>query len=87
MNQLVEIAIYEFYHYIYDTFVLIEPTTDIANILNILNNFQLSIKFTYEIEENKSLTFLDVEVNRSYEQPTFDMAIYSKPTFIRLMTT
>jgi hypothetical protein len=43
---------------------LINPGTNIQDLLAILNNFHASIKFTHEVEENNSLPFLDVKVYR-----------------------
>jgi hypothetical protein len=40
--------LYEWHRYVDDTFTLIEPTVDIEDILNVLNNFHESIKFTCE---------------------------------------
>jgi hypothetical protein len=73
-------------HNVDDTFVLIELTTNVVDVLNILNNFHPSIKFTYEVEANRSLPFLDVRVTRSPERQTFETTISRKPTFTGLMT-
>jgi hypothetical protein len=86
MDQLMEIGVCEWHRYVDDTFVLIEPTTNVVDVLNILNNFHPSIKFTYEVEANRSLPFLDVRVTRSPERQIFETTIYRKPTFTGLMT-
>ena len=86
MDQLMESGVCEWHRYVDDTFVLIEPTTNVVDVLNILNNFHPSIKFTYEVEANRSLPFLDVRVTRSPERQTFETTIYRKPTFTGLMT-
>ena len=41
------------------------------------------MRFTYEIEKNNSLTFLDVLVTR---ENTFCTSLYRKPTFSGLYT-
>ena len=86
MDQLMESGVCEWHRYVDDTFVLIEPTTNVVDVLNILNSFHPSIKFTYEVEANRSLPFLDVRVTRSPERQTFETTIYRKPTFTGLMT-
>ena len=86
MDQLMETGVCEWHRYVDDTFVLIEPTTNVVDVLNILNSFHPSIKFTYEVEANRSLPFLDVRVTRSPERQTFETTIYRKPTFTGLMT-
>jgi hypothetical protein len=47
MNQLMETGVCEWHRYVDGTFVLIEPETNVVDVLNILNNFHWSIKFTY----------------------------------------
>jgi hypothetical protein len=86
MDQLMETVVCEWHHYVDNNFVLIEPTTNVVDLSNILNNFHPSIKFTNEIEANRSLPFLDVRVTRSPERQTFYTTIYTKPTFTRLIT-
>jgi hypothetical protein len=55
MNDM-EIGLCEWQRYIDNTFVLIEPTPNVADVLSILNDFYLLIKFTKEID-HKSVTF------------------------------
>jgi hypothetical protein len=86
MDRLMNIGGCEWHRYVDDTFVLIEPVTNISNVLHILNNFQLSIKFTSEVETDPSLPFLDVKVTRLSERQTFETSIYRKPTFTGLLT-
>jgi hypothetical protein len=86
MDRLMDIGVCEWHRYVDDTFVLIEPSTNITDALHILNNFHPSIKFTYEVETDQSLPFLDVKVTRSSERQTFETTVYRKPTFTGLMT-
>jgi hypothetical protein len=86
MDRLMEIGVCEWHKYVDDTFVLIEPTTNVTDVPHILNNFHPSIKFTYDIETDQSLPFLDVKVTRLSERQTFETTIYRKPTFTGLMT-
>jgi hypothetical protein len=82
-----------------DTFVLLRPDTDIDDVLKILNAFHPSIQFTFELEKEGSIPFLDVKVIRSQvAQKTttgefdstpafiFDTTIHRKETFTGLMT-
>ena len=49
------------YRYVDDTFTFVRDG-EIGNILDILNNFHSNIKFTYEVEKDKKISFLDVQV-------------------------
>ena len=49
--------------YIDDTYVYVVPEK-IGYILKELNSYHPNIKFTYELEENNEITFLDVLINR-----------------------
>ena len=50
--------------YVDDTFLLFRPKDHIENFQGYLNCQHLSIKFTSEIEENKSISFLDIKISR-----------------------
>ena len=71
-------------HYVDDTFLLIDDTTDIVQIKSILNNFHKDIKFTSALEENKQLSFLDVLITR--HDKSFNTSVYCKATFSGLLT-
>ena len=85
MDELTSIGVCEWHRYVDDTFVLVQPGSDVADLLTILNRFHPSIKFTYEVDANDSLRFLDVRVTCSPEGHTFEKTIYRKPTFTGLM--
>ena len=85
MDRLKQNGICEWHRYVDDTFVLVEPTTKIENVLEILNNFHPSISFTRQLEKNCSIPFLDVWVTRSSETKIFQTAVYRKETFTGLM--
>lgn len=85
MDRLVEIGVREWYRYVDDTFVLLEPTTKVEDVLNILNNFHPSITFTRQLEKAGSLSFLDVRVIRSTQNNKFETTIYRKETFTGLL--
>ena len=85
MEQLKKDGIIEWHRYVDDTFVLIDPKTNIQDILTILNNFHDSIKFTYEMEKNNTLPFLDIRVHRIPGQDKFSTTVYRKKTYTGLM--
>ena len=51
------------YRYVDDTFTFIKADEAI-NVKNVLDSFHDNIKFTYEIEKNNSISFLDVNIIR-----------------------
>ena len=50
MDRLMQQGVCEWYRYVDDTFVLVNSTIDVNNILAILNDFHASIKFTHKVE-------------------------------------
>jgi hypothetical protein len=77
MDRLMGIGVCEWHRYVDDTFVLIELTINVSDVLHILYKFHPSIKFTYAVETDQSLPFLDVKVTRSSERQTFETTIYT----------
>ncbi|CAF2030590.1 unnamed protein product, partial [Rotaria magnacalcarata] len=86
MEQLKMIGIHHWYRFVDDTFVLMNPTTNIDDVLVVLNSFHESIKFTREVEKKNSLSFLDVMVCRVPERSKFETKIYRKSTYTGLLT-
>ena len=86
MDRLEQKGVREWHRYVDDTFVLVEPDTNVQDVLDILNGFHPSIKCTFEVEESGSLPFLDVRVSRSTSSDVFTTTIYRKATFTGLMT-
>ena len=86
MDRLEQKGVREWHRYVDDTFVLVEPDTNVQEVLDILNSFHPSIKFTFEVEESGSLPFLDVRVSRFTSSDVFTTTIYRKPTFTGLMS-
>ncbi|CAF1550989.1 unnamed protein product [Adineta ricciae] len=74
MDQLQQCGVHEWYRFVDDTFVLLEPATEVADVLKILNNFHPSIKFTYEDEKDDRLSFLNAQVIR----PDIDVRFCTK---------
>ena len=50
----------------------------IVYVLDQLNNFHEEIQFTYKVEHNNKLPFLDVVLGKSTN--TIDTTVYTKPT-------
>ncbi|XP_015124857.1 uncharacterized protein LOC107046694 [Diachasma alloeum] len=68
------------FRYVDDTLVLWKHGADtLPQFLNFINSQHPSIKFTMEIEEQKSLPFLDVLVHRN-EDGSLGHRVYRKPT-------
>jgi hypothetical protein len=85
MDRLVQSGVHEWFRYVDDTFILLEPTTKIEDVLNILNSFHPSISFTREVQKDGSLSFLDVRVIPSIQKNKFQTTIYRKDTFTGLL--
>ena len=62
-----------------DTFLLFRSKDHVEKFRNYLNKQHKSLKFTSEIEENGSLSFLDIKISR--ENNKFVTSVYRKPTF------
>ncbi|UYV78433.1 hypothetical protein LAZ67_16001341 [Cordylochernes scorpioides] len=58
--------------------VLCITEVDVSIIINFLNSLRPFLKFTYELEENRSLPFLDLQLTRN--QNIIETKIYRKPT-------
>ena len=68
--------------YVDDTFLLFNNHHQINQFLNYLNNKHKNIKFTCDIEENNSLPFLDILINKTNSE--FTTSIYRKNTYTGL---
>ena len=69
--------------YVKDTIATIKLTS-IDHVLIILNTFNKNIKFTYELEINKKISFLNVLLIR--KNGTSETTIYRKSTNNRVCT-
>ena len=67
-----------------DTFSLFRSKDHVEKFRNYLNKQHKNKKFTSEIEENGSLSFLDIKISR--ENNKFVTSIYRKPTFSGVFT-
>ena len=66
------------YRYVDDTFTMIRKGC-VEAVLDRLNGFHPSIKFTFEKESNDSIAFLDVKVIKKIDG-SFDTDVHRKPT-------
>ena len=64
--------------YVDDTFLLFKEEDHIKKFDKYLNSRHINMRFTYEIESDKSLNFLDVLIHKNNG---FVTSIYRKPTF------
>ena len=64
--------------YVDDTFLLFREQNHIYKFEKYFNSRHRNIKFTYEVETNESLNFLDILIQRKDQ---FITSIYRKPTF------
>ena len=67
-----------------DTFLLFQSKDHVEKFKNYLNKQHKNIKFTSEIEENGSLSFLNIQIGR--ENNKFVTSVYRKPTFSGVFT-
>ena len=63
--------------YVNDTFCDVKIST-VNDISNKINGFHQNIQFTYELEKNNKLAFLDVLLIR--DKDTIKTTVYRKPT-------
>ena len=67
--------------YVDDTFIYIKPDF-ITNVTDILNKFHQNIKFTYEVEHNGMISYLDVLLMRCKRK--LETNVFRKETNIYL---
>ncbi len=70
--------------YVDDMFIIFKSPDYVPLFLKCLNSQYENNKFTSEIEEYGTLSFLDIEITKSNN--TFLTSVYRKPTFTGLMT-
>ena len=64
--------------YVDDTFAFIKPNA-IVDVQNILNTFDTKIQFTHEVEQERKITFLDVQIERTGNNK-LETSVYRKKT-------
>jgi len=78
LNKL-DFTVHTFYRYVDDIFMVI-PTVGLDSVLGSFNDYHPRLKFTYEIENNNTLSFLNASVIRT-DGGTLITNWYRKPTF------
>ena len=71
--------------YVDDIFVLLKSENHVNNLLFYLNSKHRNIRFTYEIEKDRPLAFLDINVYRGNNK--FETSVHHKSTFSGVYTT
>ena len=70
--------------YVDDSFIVFKSRDHTLPFLNYLNSKHTNITFTYEVEKDKCLPFLDVNI--LFSNGKFSTTVYRKPTFTGLFT-
>jgi len=70
--------------YVDDTFLVFSSPNQIHEFLQYLNTRHANIEFTAEVESNRELAFLDIQV-RNLDN-SFNTSVYRKPSFTGLMS-
>ena len=66
--------------YVDDVFAILKVYTDLQRILTDLNNLVPSISFSIEQENNGVISFLDINILRSPDNPCYKFKVFRKPT-------
>ena len=53
-----------YYRYVDDIFILIKDSMNVNFFVSKINNFDSNLKFTFEIENNNKINFLDILIFR-----------------------
>lgn len=77
--HLLQVSYIQFYRRYVDDIFSILRKRQVKAILKQLNSFHPNVQFTFEMEQNNSLPFLDVLVMKQ-EDNNFKFKIYRKPT-------
>ena len=70
-----------YFRYVDDTFVIFDNSSEHTSFLSHLNSLHPALVFTSEKEENNTLPFLDVLVEKDVVNNKFLTSVYRKPTF------
>ena len=81
--SLTEFKPFFYRRYIDDTFLLVRDKSHVKYFHDYLNKQHPNIKFTYETEQSKKLSFLDITISRDSDS-TFKTSFFRKPTFTKL---
>ena len=76
-SRIVKPSVY--FRYVDDTFVILRNDEERAEFHQLLNSLHPNLRFTYEVESNNKLPFLDVTVEKC--DKAYTTYVYRKPTF------
>ena len=71
-----------FYQYVDDCFAIFPNRVSALKFQHDLNTIHENVKFTYELEHNKQLAFLDVDLDNS--TGNIELSVLRKPTHTEL---
>ena len=69
------------YGYANDIFVMFRSRDQVKNFVGYINTKHPNIRFTFEIEDQNSFLFLDIQTIRNAEKKVFETSVYRKSTF------
>ena len=71
--------------YVDDIFVTFETQVQLKNFVDYMNSRHPNIKFTFELEQNDTFSFLDIKISRD-QSNSFSTSVFRKPTFSGVFT-
>ena len=72
--------------YVADIFVMFRSRNHIKKFVDYMNTKHPNIRFTFEIADQNSFSFLDTKIIRNTEEKAFETSIYRKSAFIGVFT-
>ena len=67
-------------------FVMFQYKDHVKKFVDYMNTKHPNIRFTFEIEDQNSLSFLDIKIIRNTEKKAFETSDYRKSTFTDVFT-
>ena len=72
--------------YVDDIFAMFQFRDHVTTFVNYMNTKHPNIRFTFEIEDQNSFSFSDIEIIRKTEKKAFETSVYTKSTFSGVFT-
>ena len=67
-------------------FVMFRYRDHVKKFVDYMNTKHPNIRFTFEIEDQNSFSFLDMKIIRNTEKKAFETSVYRKSTFTGVFT-